>query len=105
MIFDKDHNGPRIGQMIRAYRLGWGYSKPHGAFVRISDERDGFRVELCPVHALPLKKLKGNHRCWWEDADVLAMIPWLQWVRRVKRYVCVIMDEQGAILRSESNGD
>jgi hypothetical protein len=30
------------------------------------------------------------------------MIPWLRNVRRIKRYVCVVVDEHGTILRSES---
>jgi hypothetical protein len=96
---------PTLGPRVRAARLGWGYAPRHGCFVRMSDSEGGnFRIELCPVRAVPSKKVKtGFHRVWWEDdPGVLDMIPWLRNVRRIKRYVCVVVDEHGTILRSES---
>ena len=93
---------PSLGTMIRSCRLGWGLSRRHGCFVRMSDA-DGAntRIELCPVNAVPAKKI-GFHRCWWEGEDVLSFIPWLQPVRSIRRYVCVVVDDRGAILRSET---
>ena len=94
---------PALGPMIRAKRLGWGLSRRHGAFVRMSDaEGMNSRIELCPLDAVPSKKLKGDHRCWWEDEGILGLLPWLKYVTRIKRYVCVVVDERGTILRSEA---
>lgn len=97
---------PTLGPRIRAARLGWGYAPRHGCFARISDVAGGnFRIELCPVRAVPSTKAKpfGNYRVWWEnDPAILDMIPWLRGVRRIKRYVCVVVDEDGTILRSEA---
>jgi hypothetical protein len=90
--------------MIRAARLGWHHSPRHGCFIRMADA-DGMntRVELCPVNAVPSTKTKfRDYRCWWEGPDVLGMIPWLKGVMRIKRYVCVVIDEHGAIIRSEA---
>lgn len=90
--------------MIRATRLGWGHAKAHGCFVRMSDAGPHtFRIELCPTDAVPKDHTPGgSHRVWWENGQaVLEMIPWLKWVRAIKRYICVIVDEHGAIVRSE----
>lgn len=95
---------PSLGMLIRSRRLGWGLSQRHGCFVRMSDA-DGAntRIELCPVNAVPSCKVKsGFHRCWWEGEDVLSLIPWLRPVRAVHRYVCVVVDDRGTILRSET---
>lgn len=90
--------------MIRAARLGWGHSPKHGCFVRMSDaEGKNSRIELCPSRSVPSKKSANRyHRCWWEgDSDVLEMIPWLKGVRAIKKYVCVVVDDEGQIVRSE----
>ena len=96
---------PTFGPRIRAARLGWGYCARHGCFVRMSDA-DGLntRGELCPVRGVPSKKVAGGlHRMWWEGGpDVLDLIPWLCGVRVVKRYICVVIDENGNIVRSET---
>jgi hypothetical protein len=99
-----DVTQPTLGPRIRAARLGYGYAPRHGCFARISDADGGnFRIELCPVNAVPSKKSRGGYRVWWEnDPGVLDMIPWLRNVRRIKRYVCVVVDEHGTILRSET---
>lgn len=96
---------PTLGPRIRAARLGWGYAPRHGCFVRISDfAHDRFRVELCPVNAVPGHKSPnhGNYRVWWDTPEMLDMIPWLRNVTRVKKYVCVVVDEHGGVVRSES---
>ena len=92
-----------LGPRIRAARLGWGYAPQHGCFIRMSDaEGTSTRVELCPVNGVPSSKVKGGfHRVWWDGPEMLDMIPWLRGVRRVKRYVCVVIDEHGTIIRSE----
>lgn len=92
-----------FGPMIRATRLGWGYSRQHGCFVRMSDvPPNEFRIELCPPNGVPGIKTPGrSHRVWWEGGqDILAMLPWLKQVRSIKRYVCVIVDMDGAIVRT-----
>ena len=96
---------PSFGTMIRAARLGWGHAKRHGCFIRMSDA-DGMnsRIELCPLHKIPSERTAHkNHRCWWENGQsILDEIPWLKPVRAIKRYVCVVVDEAGSILRSEA---
>lgn len=91
---------PSFGTMIRARRLGWGLSNRHGGFIRMSDA-DGSNslIEFCPIHEVPSKK-RGYHRCWWEGGDgILDMIPWLRFVRCIKRYFGVLVDDNGMILR------
>ncbi len=93
---------PSLGTMIRARRLGWGQSKKHGAFIRMSDAGPGRSlIELCPVNAIPGKKTPHReHCCWWDDPGILDMIPWLRPVRRIKRYIAVVLDDHGAIVES-----
>jgi hypothetical protein len=95
---------PHLGPRIRAARLGWGYSAKHGAFIRISDAGEHHRIELCPPDGVPSRKSPdhGNYRVWWEGESPLGLIPWLKPVRRIKRYVCVVVDDHGTILRSEA---
>lgn len=100
---------PSLGTMIRSRRLGWGHVPAHGCFLRASDAGapDRFRIELCPPDAIPARGTKGgtHYRAWWEgdggDA-LLALLPWLRNVRRVKKYISVIVDESGAIVRAET---
>lgn len=96
---------PSFGTNIRAYRLGWGYAKAHGCFIRMSDaDGENSRIELCPISDVPVNKTPGHsHRCWWDSPSILTMIPWLRMVRRIKRYVCVIVDTHGAIIRTENS--
>lgn len=99
-----DRPSPSFGTHIRAARLGWGYAPQHGAFIRMSDA-DGAnsRIELCPLNAVPSKKVAGGfHRVWWESPGILDLIPWLKGVRRIKRYMCVVVDTHGTILKSEA---
>jgi hypothetical protein len=94
---------PSLGTMIRSRRLGWGLSRKHGAFIRMSDGPDTPSgrttvIELCPVNAVPSKKCpSGFHRVWWETPDILEMIPWLRGVTRIKRYVSVVINDEGEI--------
>lgn len=89
---------PSLGIMIRARRLGWGLSKRHGCFLRMSNN-GGERsvIELCPINAVPQKKLKTDHRCWWETPEILDMLPWLKYVTAIKNYVVVAVGEHGEI--------
>jgi hypothetical protein len=64
-------------------------------------------IELAPASGVPNKsatKIK-EHRCWWEQGDILGMIPWLRNVRRVKRYIAVEMDDNGNILKELTHAD
>jgi len=90
---------PSFGTMIRATRLGWGWARQHGCFIRMSDA-DGMNslIELCPMHAVPSKKMKGNYRVWWESPSVLGMIPWLKPIRKVHKAFAVKVDVDGNII-------
>jgi len=88
---------PSFGSNIRAARLGWRWSDRHGAFIRMSDAGPGQSlIELAPADGLPGTRCSGGfHRCWWEQPGILDMIPWLRPVRRVKRLVRVVVDDEG----------
>ena len=94
---------PSLGSTIRAARLGYKWSARHGAFIRMSTPAaDRSLIELAPRDAIPSKKAKGDvgdHRVWWETPEILDMIPWLRGIRRIKKYVAVLIDD-GNIVRS-----
>lgn len=92
---------PSFGTMIRAARLGWGLAREHGCFIRMSDAGESrSQIELCPLNEVPSKKsLGGHHRVWWESPDILKKIPWLIRIRKVHKYIVVIVDDEGAIVR------
>lgn len=90
-----------FGSNIRAARLGYHWSERHGAFIRMATAGPRTFIELAPANSVPNKsatKIK-DHRCWWEQGDVLSMIPWLRNVRRIKRYIAVEVDDNGNIVR------
>lgn len=91
-----------FGANIRAARLGYHWSERHGAFIRMTTAGRRTFIELASVGGVPIKsatKIK-DHRCWWEQGDILGMIPWLANVRRIKRYIAVEVDDAGNIVRS-----
>lgn len=89
-----------FGSHIRAYRLGWGKSGKHGCFIRMSDSGPGATlIELCPLNDIPNKKLKGLHRCWWDNPGIVDMIPWLKGVKEIKTYIAVVIDDDGKIVK------
>lgn len=93
---------PSFGTIIRARRLGWWHAPRHGCFIRMSDaeEMNSF-IELCPPNSIPGKSPNKWYRQWWDGGDgVLSLIPWLKGVRAIKKYVCVVVDTNGTIIRS-----
>lgn len=95
---------PSFGTRIRAARLGWGHAPRHGCFIRMVDVGEGRnRIELCPTNGVPVKKSKGGlYRCWWETPEVLDLIPWLSPIRAIRRYVSVIVDNEGSVVEAET---
>lgn len=93
---------PSFGSNIRAGRLGFKWSAKHGAFIRMSTPAaDRSLIELAPYNAVPSKKCKGEvgyFRVWWETPEILDMLPWLRGVTRVKKYIAVMIDDDGNIL-------
>lgn len=97
-----DRECPSFGTMIRATRLGWGWSRKHKAFIRMSDRPNMHTfIELVPMHGVLKTKCKGGeHRCWWDKGqEILDMIPWLKDVRQVRKSIGVLVDEHGAIVK------
>ena len=92
---------PSFGTMIRAARLGWGLAKQHGCFIRMSDLPDKCTLmEFCPIHEVPNKKDKGNHRVWWENGrEILGLIPWIKDLKKVHKPFAVTVDDDGEIVR------
>ena len=95
---------PSFGSTIRAYRLGWGLSQQHGCFIRMSDASGlNSTIELCPINAVPTHKTANRlHRVWWDNPAILGHIPWLSMVKRVKRYICVTVDNNGNIIKEDA---
>lgn len=87
--------------MIRAIRLGWGLSRQHGCFIRMTDSKEmNSIIELCPIDAISKKTFDKYYRRWWDSPEILQMIPWLKGITSIKKYICVEVDVQGKILRS-----
>lgn len=95
-----DVKPPSLGTMIRSHRLGWGLIRGVG-FMRVCVcPRTGIHIELCPLNAVPAagKTATGLHTVWWENKDALDAFPdWLKRIRRVNKYIHVIVDEDGNI--------
>jgi len=91
---------PGFGSRLRAYRLGWRWSNRHGANIRMTTAGNLNIVELCPANEVPRHKSEtGNFRCWWDQSDILDMLPWLQPIRKIKKYVRVLVNEEGEIVQ------
>lgn len=89
----------KFGMNLRAYRLGWGLSRRHGCYIRMTDCGINTRVELCPIDDVPNKMGGKTHRCWWDDPSILDMLPWLKPVKKIKQYVSLIINDSGEIVR------
>ena len=62
--------GETPGSAIKAWRLGFGWCAPIGAYVRLSDHPHGFRVDVCDAEHLTSRKwpeARGGelHIAWW----------------------------------------
>jgi hypothetical protein len=56
-------------------------------------------VELAPLDAVPSGKSPGGyHRRWWDEPGILDELPWLRHVKRVKKYVRLVVDDHGNIV-------
>ncbi len=73
-LFDADPADPRpsFGNMIRGARLGFHWSEPLKAMVRIDAEGPPWKVTMCPPGKIPNSGPKtgtGRFLAWWEVAD------------------------------------
>ena len=59
-----------LGHTIRAFRLGYRWSR-HGYFLRMSREgQQRVRIDIAPADNVPKHNTATkNHICWWEDSD------------------------------------
>jgi hypothetical protein len=84
---------------VRAARLGWHWSDEHESFIRMSTPSHGENVvELCPHDAVPTTGAKGDHRAWWENPEILQLLPWLRGFRRAKKHIRVACNDDGEIV-------
>lgn len=69
-LFNADPDDPRptFGNMIRGARLGFHWSEPLKAMVRIDAEGPPWKVTMCPPSMIP-NTSKGRFLVWWEAAD------------------------------------
>lgn len=89
---------PTFGQVIRGARLGYHWSAKHGCMIRIDADGPPHQIALCPPEALPKGKGKHaseNHRCWWDEPEVLDLVPDLNAVRGVKKPIVFHVDDNG----------
>lgn len=61
-----------LGAHIRGGRLGYRWAPALGCYMRIrADQGDGWWWCDLARHARDMTKSKsGEHRCWWEDAEL-----------------------------------
>lgn len=55
-----------LGQNIRAARLGYHWHTGLEAFVRVSDDPRGFRIDVADPDFLMKEKGPGEYRVWWD---------------------------------------
>ena len=69
-LFNADPDDPRptFGNVIRGARLGFHWSEPLKAMVRIDAEGPPWKVTMCPPGKIP-NGGKGTFLVWWEAAD------------------------------------
>lgn len=73
------HPGETLGQRVRGLRLGFYWSPPHRAFIRIADVAAG-RFQLWAVSTVPGGRGLGAlvepvvYRRWWDDPDREALL-------------------------------
>jgi hypothetical protein len=60
-----------FGQYIRAARLGFHWSEPHRAFIRMRDAGPGrYMIEACAPGTIGARHEPGEtHRVWWDDKE------------------------------------
>lgn len=92
----------RMGQKIKALRLGYAFSSRLSAWVRISDfSHDRYLVELVPsTQILPSRPAGANV---YRDIkgcadDILDHIPLMKRVVRVKKQLSFVVNNDGEIV-------
>ena len=93
---------PTLGETLRGARLGWHWCDGLGAFLRVSDARDGVLVDLRPGRSLPGRADdEPEYRCWWENAEAIVVAAVRPVVYgglvggEVRRVLRVILDDEG----------
>lgn len=81
---------------------GWSYSPAHDSYVRISHHRKdkprSYLIELAPRCDPPATSTPTrSFLAWWEMPIILDLLPWMQRIKRTKKYIAVIVDEGGDI--------
>ena len=87
---------PTFGNMIRGARLGFHWSEPLQAMVRIDAEGPPWRVTMCPARNIPKSGEKGAHLVWWEaEENPLAFSRAVNAEANPRNIVTFSIDEQG----------
>lgn len=91
-----------LGQKIRSLRLGYAYWNEKAAWVRVCEYSPSrWHVEIVPVESkLPAHPLGGKY---YKDikgqvSDILGMIGKLQTIKRFKKSVTFIVNDNGEIV-------
>lgn len=68
--------------------------------VRIDASGPPYQISLCPPEMLPKGKNGGghaseNHRIWWDNPEILDLVPDLLAVRGVKRPITFHVNNDG----------
>lgn len=93
-----------FGTAIRAYRNGWRWSKFHECYVRIEELSNKLILELAPASGPDnVKTSSGLCVAWWDDPNVLYMIPLMELIRNqhktVTEYERHVLDDDGEVVK------
>lgn len=91
-----------FGPLLRGYRLRYVWISSRGYFMRTSEIKGGWLVELAPPVPSELKdKVKGPFRILPTEADALEVIqasPCLNAIKSVKKYFQIKLNDDGTVL-------
>jgi hypothetical protein len=88
---------PSFGSALRAARVGYRWSDAYKCFVRISAERTGgaICIEVAPDKGIPNKHAEINYKCWWDEPEILDLLPALKALGPVTKYQRIYVDDNG----------
>lgn len=93
------NESPSIGQVIRALRMGFGWSNHCQGFIRISGDGP-FKFEFHPLGLIPNSfKSSTPYRKWWPCKDEpgipILEAPFVRSLRKIKRHFIAYLDDNG----------
>lgn len=98
-----------FGQMLRAARMRYGWSKMHGAYIRIAAAGPPYRIDVHPPGLIKADKRSEDEEyvLWWSPRptrdpsclEFLGKIEPLQGVSMIRKPFSFWVDEEGRAVR------